>query len=277
MVQPGSVERADVLLATGAAWYYSPGGVAEWRFLNGAKTDTVDRLLFGDFDGDGRTDILAKNGRNLMVSWGGASDWEKINEIDAPISDLAVGNFVGDQRADIFYADGQQWFVSDAGVGPFVPVQTSSFRVRNLRFGDFDGDGRTDVLGVVSGAWMVSYSAASNWILLRPRLTDTVDNLVVADFDGDGRADVATSSPILGGLLGWNWMFSHNGVGDWASHRITPTGVCSNASVALASAAGIGFFLGTHKADVLLWQDRDLCIVPGGMGAAQRQSRQEMR
>jgi hypothetical protein len=41
----------DVFLATGAAWYYSPGANAEGRFLC-AKTDTLDHLLFGDFDGD---------------------------------------------------------------------------------------------------------------------------------------------------------------------------------------------------------------------------------
>jgi hypothetical protein len=43
-------------MATAAAWYYSPGGVAEWRYLN-AQADAIGNLRFGDFDGDGRTDV----------------------------------------------------------------------------------------------------------------------------------------------------------------------------------------------------------------------------
>jgi hypothetical protein len=31
----------DLFLATGAAWYYSPAGRAEWRFLS-SKKDTID-------------------------------------------------------------------------------------------------------------------------------------------------------------------------------------------------------------------------------------------
>src|SRR5258706_1095326 len=64
----------DLFLATGEAWYYSPAGAREWRFLS-AKTDTIDQLLFGDFDGDGRTDAVALHGGQVVVSWGGGSGW----------------------------------------------------------------------------------------------------------------------------------------------------------------------------------------------------------
>ena len=40
------------------------------------------------------------------VSWGGASQWEKINESDPALSNFTVGDFVDDCRADVFYADG---------------------------------------------------------------------------------------------------------------------------------------------------------------------------
>lgn len=273
---------SDLFLATGRGWYYSPGGVAEWRFLS-PKTEKADQLLFGDFDRDGRTDVVAIRDGYLYVSWGGISDWELLNPNPAPgaITDMAVGNFVGDQRSDIFYADGRDWYVSDAGAGAFSLVATSSFRVNDLRFGDFDGDGRTDVFGVVSGAWRVSYSAQSAWTFLRSPLTDSVANLVVADFDGDGRADVAMSTSRSVGLFTeWDWLISSGGVANWTTSRSCVAGL-EDPCGPFSAAAGIGRFAGNRESDVVLWGWQDnpkvFAIVPGATGTAQRQSRQEMR
>jgi hypothetical protein len=275
----------DLFLATGTAWYYSPGGAAEWRFLS-AKTDKIDTLLFGDFDGDGRTDVVAKNGDHLMVSWGGVSGWEQLspNSVSAPVSDLAVGRFLdhpaGDRRDDIFLADGTTWFLSSGGSGPFHPVNTSGKRVSELRFGDFDGDGKTDVFGVVlfgpnDWRWAFSKSAQGAWAdgVLQPALTNKVDNLVVADFDGDGRADIATNSNS-------DWMFSYGGVGNWTHHQISGTAQCSSPKSPLTLMPGIGRFQGNKAADVLLWdgvESNGLCIAPRGVVGLQRWTRQDMR
>lgn len=275
----------DLFLATGAAWYYSPGGNAEWRFLNGGKTDRIDSLLLGDFDGDGRTDVVGINGSNLMVSWGGVSDWEVLNSLPAgaSITDLAVGDFDGDGRADIFYADGTNWYVSSGGSGPFNNVITSSFRVKDLRFGDFNGDGKTDVFGVGNGGWQVSYSATSGWTPLPVSLTNAVNGLVVADFNGDGFADVATSTPIFGSingipaLIGWNWMIWYNGTGTWTSQSCSTFLSTNPLCVSLSSVVGIGNFDGNPGADILLWNGSNVWIASGGFGVPQRLSRQDMR
>ena len=110
--------KEDLFLATGAAWYYAPAGVAEWRFL-GAQTDKIDNLMFGDFDGDGRTDVFTQHNANWDVSWGGRSKWENINVSWNILGSAAIGDFDGDHRADVFYADGQHWYVSYGGVGQF--------------------------------------------------------------------------------------------------------------------------------------------------------------
>lgn len=234
----------DLFLATGSAWYYSPRGVAEWRFLYG-HPDRLDTLLFGDFDGDGRTDVLGKNGRNLVASWGGASNWDRVNETDAPMRDLAIGDFDASGRADIFHANGDAWFVAYDN-GPFVEVNTSSFRVRQLRFGDFDGNGTTDVFGVGSRDWQVSYSATSGWDALRRRLTNTADSLHVADLDGNGIADVATLD--TNGPL-YRWRVSRDGIGNWVT-LMPPT---------FAPPAAIGAFSPDDpRASLLVWSAKTL-------------------
>jgi hypothetical protein len=273
----------DLFIATGTAWYFAPGGAADWRFLS-AKTDPITALLFGDFDGDGRTDVLTKNGDKLMVSWGGVSDWEQLNPnpVSAPLTDLAVGNFVGDARDDIFWADGKTWQVSDHGADPFAHSQTSSFRVKDLRFGDFTGTGKTDVFAVEDGKWQVSYSASSSWTPLKKSLTGSVKNLVVADFDGDGKADIATSED---GKFLWIpihiWMVSSNGATSWSHHFLVWNGSCDVES--LAAAPAIGHFAPTDpkrkfsSADALVWNDKELCIVQPSNWSAKSWSRQTMR
>ena len=154
-----------------------PAGRLEWRLLS-AKTDLAASLLLGDFDGDGRTDVIGKNGDNLMVSWGGVSDWEQLNSnpVTAPLTDLAVGNFTGDARDDIFWADGERHGGSPiGGVDPFMHSQTSSFRVKDLLSSViFTGTGKTDVFTVEDGKWQISYSATSSWTPLK-RIVDKVN------------------------------------------------------------------------------------------------------
>ena len=245
----------DLFLATGASWYYSPGGKGEWRFLS-AKADTLDQLLFGDFDGDGRTDVVALHNNQFVVSWGGVSDWEVLNQnptggnillLPGAVTAMAVGDFDGNGISDIFYANGQTWWVSYGGNTLFVQVQTSSFRRTDLRFGDFDGNGTTDVFSVGSTNWQVSYSpkvvhgSFSNWQSLRPKLTDTADGLVVADFNGDGSADVAANCD-----EGGCWRISYGGFQQWSYvHQVF--------GIVGTQVAGYGHFTGHASTDYLAW------------------------
>lgn len=281
--------REDLFMATGAAWYFSPGGAREWRYLSGNPAPLAS-LKFGDFDGDGRTDVVAvgatAGGSKLLVSWGGVSTWEQLNDAPGPITDLAVGQFVsdvpGDRRDDLFWAEGFNWWVSSGGSASFQATQTSSKRVSELRFGDFNGDGLTDIFGIESDVWKVSYGATSTWTALPVSLTDSVAGLLVADFDGDGRADVARASFVFNLV---SLSLSSGGAAGWTSHLIGSTSSCSltfpvGQLFSAGAFAGVARADGVAGADLLLWGAKDnnnFCIVSSGTGAAERWSSQDMR
>jgi hypothetical protein len=111
----------DVFMATGAGWYYSPGGNAEWRFLN-SKTETTDTLLIGDFAGLGHpADVFKQVGDDWYVSWGGRSDWkllssnhrvnmpENVTSPDRGVIDYVIGNFVSSDRSDGVVTSSAAW------------------------------------------------------------------------------------------------------------------------------------------------------------------------
>jgi hypothetical protein len=290
----------DLFLATGTAWYYSPAGQREWRLLS-AKTDRIDSLLLGDFDGDGRTDVVGMNPvGQLVVSWGGISEWEVLNPRPCPspiascnITDMAVGKFLdhppGDHRDDLFLADGKSWYLSSGGSLPFRFVNTSSFHRKDVLFGDFNGDGKTDVFGVVSNGsfntWSYTSKALGTWVVppLRPALTKTVDGLMVGDFNGDGIADVATY--FIEPQCQPNGLFCVAGV---------PT-YCRSGCLAISYGGsqpwqyfgavgghslvngGVGRFSGGKAADILVWTGNSISLVSGGTGSPQPFTSQEMR
>ena len=186
----------DVFLATGAAWYYSSGGQAEWRYLNRAS-EPVSSLLLGDFDGDGRTDVLTVHDPNIDVSWAGVSAWQTINVIAWPLSDLAVGDFDGDGRSDLLLATGKQWFFAPGGKN-WVPFANYTDPISDLRFGHFTDKTKTQILRVQKGRWQVTELGMTTWNDLGEAPVDSVNGLVAGDFDGDGYTELAQS-----GLVGW--------------------------------------------------------------------------
>ena len=119
---------------------------------------SLEGLRFGDFDGDGRTDVFRMSGSQWQFSSAGTGAWQVLftDPSLTPLDDLRFGDFNGDGRTDVFSVLGTQWRYSSAGVSSWIPLATDSTPLADLRFGDFNGDGRTDVFSMAGDQWRYS-------------------------------------------------------------------------------------------------------------------------
>ena len=244
--------RTDVFSISGGQWRYSSGGVSGWIVLTPAgSTPTVTAtatatptvaptvtathtpippaqgaiadLRFGDFDGDGRTDVFRSQGGQWQFSSAGVGPWQNLAYDPLPLIDLRFGDpywdyfldFNADGRTDVFSVSGTQWRYSNGGASNWIALATDSTPLSELRFGDFDGDGRTDVFSTLGGQWRYSSGGTSNWIALASD-SRPIQELRFGDFNGDGRTDVFSVS-------GTQWQYSSAGVSNWIPLASDPT------------------------------------------------------
>jgi len=144
------------------------GGIAYWR-MNGS-TVTYRSPLFsmspsyheaaiGDFNGDGRTDILWTNGTSLVLwlSTGSRFTQQSVGDYPAGWQLLGCGDVNGDGKCDLV------WYNSTSGAIAFWLMNGSSVTYRSrtippppgyapVTIADFNGDGKVDIV------WSNNYS-----------------------------------------------------------------------------------------------------------------------
>jgi PKD repeat protein len=172
-------------------------------------------LVVGDFNGDGRQDLVsARDSQNVVVLLGNGSGGfspsagSPFFAGQSPIA-VAVGDFNGDAKQDLAVANISYAYVVillGNGSGGFTQAAGSPVRVGSgpisIVAGDFNGDGKQDLattnqfsaditilLGNGSGGF--SQAAGSPIAVTEDRLIP----LTVGDFNGDGRQDLATANP----------------------------------------------------------------------------------
>lgn len=218
----GDVSAANALLGV-SEWRISSAGTHRYERLNNASS-TLATIRFGDFDGDGRTDVFETIGGTWYVSDGGESRYRPVNTSSNTIDELRFADFDGDGRTDVFYrSPAGEWLVSYGATGRYQLINTASETIDQLRFGDFDGDGRADVFTVGDGEWKVSYGGTGRYRVINTS-NQIIDQLGFADFNGDGRTDVFSKVDTGDWGVG-EWLVSYGGTSRYRTLNSMSTAV----------------------------------------------------
>ena len=196
-------------------WSHSSGAQGVW-LMNGldfapnvysAPPANSTISGFGDFDGDGKTDLIwRENGSNLhTITLSNGASFKAEASFMAPGSTafdehvVAVADFDGDGKADILW--GNDYAVSFgngtslADTTFFYPPRAADEQFeRPIAMGNFYGDGRTEVLfmGGDGEVDMVAFNrqgVTAGGGNVRPPNSGFVP-VAIADFNGDGKDDI---------------------------------------------------------------------------------------
>jgi hypothetical protein len=173
---------------------------------------------FGDFDGDGKTDLFRISGNQWQYSSAGTGPWTNLATDATPQVELRFGDFDGDGKTDVFRVSGNQWQTSRSGLEAWADLATDSAPVTDLRFGDFDGDGKTDIFSINSGTGQWRYSSGGTGAYMNLATESlTVSDLQFGFFDGDDKIDVFNRR------ADGQWRFSSGGVAGWEDLASDPS------------------------------------------------------
>lgn len=267
--------RSDLFLR-----YGTPGGFGGYWIMNGASIVSASSALAaptnhdvaarGDFNGDGRLDILwyRASDRNLVMWQGnvtGGFDTVGVGGLSTGWVIAAAGDINADGRSDLVLRYGTSgglvgyWLMNGGAIttaSSALPAPAGHEIVAN---GDFNGDGRMDIL------W--SRASDRNLVLWQGNATGGFDTIGIGglsigwtingagDFNADGRSDLLLRYGTSGGLAGY-WLMNGANI--------------TSASAALAAPVGHevvarGDFNGDGRTDVL-WSrssDRNLVLWQG--------------
>lgn len=172
------------------------------------KTTQSDwRVMIGDFNGDGKCDILATDAISVQValSTGAAfvAQWPWLFNQKSGI--VFAGDFNGDGKDDIVIWDSAMgnWYVAlSTGTSfiqelePWLSNWALTSDIWKPLIGDVNGDGKDDLI-VYSpsiGNWQFGLSSGSSFVasnmVFGPWGVITSGSAIVGDFNGDGKKDV---------------------------------------------------------------------------------------
>lgn len=209
-------------------------GATDWWTSTSFCTQTGSELHLGDFNGDGRTDLLCKRGRLMSIDYASPTgrfdgiDWSTArNWCTHRGSRLHLGDLNGDGRTDLLCKDPNRIFVDYADSrGQFDDTDWSigttwcTARGDTLHLGDVSGDGRVDMIcrgrsGIaVDRADSLGRFTGTDWTMATTFCTHAGAMSEFADANGDGRADWICRDPSrlwidyadsTGRFLGLDW------------------------------------------------------------------------
>jgi len=262
--------RSDIFwrnLATGETYVYPMNGTAILATEGYVRTlqDQNWRVAgFGDFDGDGKADILWRNfatGENYVYLMNGkdiANEGVLRTVADQAWQVAGVGDFDGDGKSDILWrnaATGENYLYPMNG----LEIKASESYLRTVAsqdwqvagIGDFNGDGRSDILWRDSATGQnYVYPMNGTAILAGEGYLRTVadQNWQVA---GVGKFDADTTADILwrNRLTGENYLYPMNGTAILAGE-----GYLRSVADLDWQVAAVGDYNGDGRSDIL-WRN----------------------
>ena len=200
-----SSETLSVLLNTTTVGATTASFATQQTYATGALPASI---AVGDFNGDGKTDLVVANETSETVSvllGNGNGTFQPQQTFAAggrPVS-VAVGDFNGDGKADLAVAD----YISNTvsvflgnGNGTFQPQQTfaAGGRPVSVAVGDFNGDGKVDLAVANGGSNTVSVLLGNGNGTFQTQQTFSTgtqaDSVAVGDFNGDGKEDLVAAN-----------------------------------------------------------------------------------